>query len=66
MLMNSDVTVSELASMAADNEKRCQVWHPVQGVIFDGTFDELDRRHYLADKTVDNFLIEDDVFIMNI
>lgn len=31
--MNSDITVSELASMAADNEKRCQVWHPVQGVI---------------------------------
>lgn len=28
--------------------------------------DELDRRHYLADKTVDNFSIEDDVFIMNI
>lgn len=44
--MNSDITVSELASMAADNEKCCQVWHPVQGVIFDGTFDELDRRHY--------------------
>ena len=66
MLMNSDITVSELAAMAAGNEKRCQVWHPVQGVIFDGTFDELDRRHYLADKTVDNFSIEDDVFIMNI
>jgi hypothetical protein len=31
--MNSDIIVSELASMAADNEKRCQVWHPVQGVI---------------------------------
>jgi len=28
--MNSDITVSELASMAADNEKHCQVWHPVQ------------------------------------
>lgn len=40
--MNSDITVSELASMAADNE------------------------NYLADKTVDNFSIEDDVFIMNI
>jgi hypothetical protein len=66
MLMNSDVTVSELAAMAADSEKRCQVWYPVQGVIFDGTFDELDRQHYLADKTVDNFSIEDDVFIMNI
>jgi hypothetical protein len=66
MLMNSNITVSELAAMAADNEKHCQVWHPVQGVIFDGTFDELDRRHYLADKTVDNFSIEDDVFIMNI
>jgi hypothetical protein len=39
MLMNSDVTVSELAAMAADSKKRCQVWHPVQGVIFDGTFD---------------------------
>lgn len=64
--MNSNITVSELASMAADNEKCCQVWHPVQGVIFDGTFDEFDRRHYLADKTVDNFSIEDDVFIMNI
>lgn len=57
--MNSDVTVSELASMAADNEKRCQVWHPVQGVIFDGTFDELDRRHYLADikkVVLENFM----------
>ncbi len=29
MLMNSDITVSKLAAMAADNEKRCQVWHPV-------------------------------------
>lgn len=64
--MNSDITVSELAAMTADNEARCQVWHPVTGVVFDGTFEELDRHHPLVDKAVDNFSIEDDVFIMNI
>lgn len=62
----NEITVSELAAMAADNEKHCQVWHPVQGVIFDGTFDELDRHHPLADKAVDNFSIEDDVLIINV
>jgi hypothetical protein len=64
--MNSDITVAELASMSVDNEARCQVWHPIQGIVFDGAFEELDRHHFLADKVVDNFSIEDDVFIMNI
>lgn len=63
--MNTDVTVKELASMAADQDTRCQVWSPMHGVVFDGTFEELLTSH-LGNKTVDNFSIEDEIFVMNI
>lgn len=64
--MNSDITVSELASMTADNEKRCQVWHPVQGVILTARLMNLTDGIILQTRRLDNFSIEDDVFIMNI
>lgn len=61
----SDITVRDLAGMALDEDIVCQIWTPLHGTVFDGSFDEARDSDY-ADREVDNFQIEDGVFVMNI
>lgn len=63
--MCSDITVRELASMAIDEDAVCQIWAPLHGTVFNGSFDEAKSSTY-ADIIVDNFQVEDGVFVMNI
>lgn len=63
--MCSDITVRELADMAIDEDVTCQIWTPQHGTVFDGSFEEAKYCPY-ADRAVDNFQIEDGVFVMNI
>lgn len=63
--MHSDITVRELASMAIDEDVVCQIWTPQHGTVFSGSFEEAKSSEY-ADIIVDNFQIEDGVFVMNI
>ena len=61
----SDITVRDLAGMALDEDIVCQIWTPLHGTVFDGSFDEARDSDY-ADREVDSFRIEDGVFVMNI
>lgn len=61
----SDITVRDLAGMALDEDIVCQIWTPLHGIAFDGSFDEARDSDY-ADREVDSFQIEDGVFVMNI
>ena len=63
--MSSDVTVRDLASMAIDEDVICQIWTPLHGTVFNGSFEEAKYSAY-ADREVDNFQIEDGIFVMNI
>lgn len=63
--MSSDITVRELADMAIDEDVTCQIWTPQQGTVFNGSFEEAKSSEY-ADIIVDNFQIEDGVFVMNV
>nr|DAM22266.1 MAG TPA: hypothetical protein [Bacteriophage sp.] len=63
--MSSDITVRDLASMAIDEDVVCQIWTPLHGTVFNGSFEEAKYSAY-ADREVDNFQIEDGVFVMNI
>lgn len=61
----SDITVRDLAGMALDEDIVCQIWTPLHGTVFDGSFEEAKDSDY-ADMEVDNFQVEDGVFVMNI
>lgn len=61
----SDITVRDLAGMALDEYATCQIWTLLRGTVFDGSFDEAKDSDY-ADIMVDNFQIEDGVFVMNV
>lgn len=61
----SKITVRDLASMALDEDIVCQIWAPLHGTVFDGSFDEARDSDY-ADREVDSFQIKDGVFVMNI
>lgn len=61
----SDITVRDLADMALDEDIVCQMWTPLHGTVFDGSFDEARDSDY-ADREVNSFQIEDGVFVMNI
>lgn len=61
----SDITVRDLAGMALDEYATCQTWTPLRGTVFNGSFEEAKDSDY-ADIIVDNFQIEDGVFVMNI
>lgn len=63
--MSSDITVRDLAGMALDEDIVCQIWTPLHGTVFDGSFDEARDSDY-ADREVDSFQIEDGVFVINI
>ena len=63
--MHSDITVRELASMAIDEDVVCQIWTPLRGTVFNGSFEETKDSDY-ADIIVDNFQVEDGVFVMNV
>nr|DAO58001.1 MAG TPA: hypothetical protein [Caudoviricetes sp.] len=63
--MSSDITVRDLASMAIDEDVVCQIWTPLHGTVFNGSFEEAKYSAY-ADREVDNFQIEDGIFVMNI
>lgn len=63
--MCSDITVRELASMAIDEDAVCQIWAPLHGTVFNGSFDEAKDSDY-AGREVDSFQIEDGVFVMNV
>lgn len=63
--MSSDITVRDLASMAIDEDVVCQIWTPLHGTVFNGSFEEAKYSAY-ADRKVDNFQIEDGIFVMNI
>lgn len=63
--MHSEITVRELASMAIDEDVACQIWTPQCGTVFNGSFEEAKYSVY-ADREIDNFQVEDDVFVMNI
>lgn len=63
--MSSDITVRDLASMAIDEDAVCQIWTPLHGTVFNGSFEEAKYSAY-ADREVDNFQIEDGIFVMNI
>lgn len=63
--MSSDMTVSDFADMSADREALCEVWKPTMGTVFNGSFNEAKECEY-SDYTVDNFSIEDGIFVMNI
>ncbi len=63
--MCSDITVRDLASMAIDEDVVCQIWTPLHGTVFNGSFEEAKYSAY-ADREVDNFQIEDGIFVMNI
>lgn len=61
----SDITVRDLAGMALDEYATCQIWTPLRGTVFNGSFEEAKDSDY-ADREVDSFQIEDGVFVMNI
>ena len=61
----SEITVRDLAGMALDEDVICQIWTPQQGTVFNGSFEEAKDSDY-ADREVDNFQVEDGVFVMNI
>lgn len=63
--MSSDITVRDLAGMALDEYATCQIWTPLRGTVFNGSFEE-DKSSEYADIIVDNFQIEDGVFVMNV
>lgn len=63
--MSSDITVRDLASMAIDEDVVCQIWTPLHGTVFNGSFEEAKYSAY-ADREVDSFQVEDGVFVMNI
>ena len=63
--MCSDITVRDLASMAIDEDVVCQIWTLLHGTVFNGSFEEAKYSAY-ADREVDNFQIEDGIFVMNI
>lgn len=63
--MCSDITVRELASMALDEYAMCQIWSALRGTVFNGSFEEAKYSAY-ADREIDNFQVEDGVFVMNI
>lgn len=63
--MSSDITVRDLASMAIDEDAVCQIWAPPYGTVFSGSFEEAKDSAY-ADREIDNFQVEDGVFVMNI
>lgn len=63
--MHSDITVRDLASMAIDEDVICQIWTLLHGTVFNGSFEEAKYSAY-ADREVDNFQIEDGIFVMNI
>lgn len=63
--MCSDITVRDLASMAIDEDVVCQIWTPLHGTVFNDSFEEAKYSAY-ADREVDNFQIEDGIFVMNI
>lgn len=63
--MHSDITVRDLASMAIDEDVVCQIWTPLHETVFNGSFEEAKYSAY-ADREVDNFQIEDGIFVMNI
>lgn len=63
--MYSDITVKDLASMVIDEDVVCQIWTPLHGTVFNGSFEEAKYSAY-ADREVDNFQIEDGIFVMNI
>lgn len=61
----SEITVRDLANMALDEYASCQIWTPLRGTVFSGSFEEAKDSNY-ADIIVDNFQIEDGVFVMNV
>ena len=63
--MSSDITVKDLASMAIDEDVVCQIWTPLHGTVFNGSFEEAKYSAY-ADREIDHFHVEDGVFVMNI
>lgn len=63
--MSSDITVRDLAGMALDEYATCQIWTPLRVTVFNGSFEEAKASDY-ADIIVDNFQVEDGVFVMNI
>lgn len=63
--MHSEITVRDLASIAIDEDVVCQIWTPLYGTVFNGSFEEAKYSVY-ADMEIDNFQIEDGVFVMNI
>lgn len=63
--MSSDITVRDLASMAIDEDVVCQIWTPLHRTVFNGSFEEAKYSTY-ADREVDNFQVEDGIFVMNI
>lgn len=63
--MSSDITVRDLASMVIDEDVVCQIWTPLHGTVFNGSFEEAKYSAY-ADREVDNFQVEDGIFVMNL
>lgn len=63
--MSSDITVKDLASMAIDEDVVCQIWTPLHGTVFNGSFEEAKYSAY-ADREVDDFQVEDGIFVMNV
>ena len=63
--MSSDITVRDLAGMALDEYATCQIWTPLRGTVFNGSFEVAKASDY-ADIIVDNFQVEDGVFVMNV
>lgn len=63
--MSSDITVRDLASMAIDEDVVCQIWTPLHRTVFNGSFEEAKYSAY-ADREVDNFQVEDGIFVMNV
>lgn len=63
--MHSEITVRELASMAIDEDVACQIWTPQCGTVFNDSFEEAKYSAY-ADREIDNFQVEDGIFVMNI
>lgn len=61
----SEIAVRDLASIALDEDVTCQIWSALRGTVFSGSFEEAKSSEY-ADIIVDNFQIEDGVFVMNI
>lgn len=63
--MSSDITVRELADLSLYEDLPCQIWTPLHGTVFDGSFEEAKDSNY-ADIIIDSIQIEDGVFVMNI